>query len=325
MIQVPHSLLAPLAWIGRQGPRAIAVLIFIGIATPPLGALMRPHVQEAVFALLVMSFLRIDTEALRGHLRNPTLIIVATLWTALVVPLLLYIVARVSGMAQSSPELYLAFMLQGATSPVMATPAFALLIGLDAMLVLITLVTGTLVVPLVAPLVVQLTVGGAVALSPLALGLKLAGLLGGSVVIGLALRRLIGPQRIARNADVANGINVLVMMVFLMAMMGDVAPALWNDPWLFVRLLAMAFAVFYALLFLTAAVFWRTGWKKALSLGASFSQRNVGLMLAATGGMSSLVWLYMALCQFPIFLSPLLVRPMVTFFERREARRKPEA
>lgn len=320
---MPHSLLAPLAWIGRQGPRAIAVLIVLAIATPPLGALMRPHVQEAVFALLVMSFLRIDTEALRGHLRNPTLIIVATLWTALVVPLLFYVVAAASGMAERSPELYLAFMLQGTTSPVMATPAFALLIGLDAMLVLITLVTGTMVVPLVAPLMVQLVFGGSVALSPLALGLKLAVLLGGSLVVGLGLRRLIGHKRIARNADVANGINVLVMMVFLMAMMGEVAPALWNDPWLFVRLLAMVFVVFYALLFLTTAVFWRIGWHKALSLGASFSQRNVGLMLAATSGMSSLVWLYMALAQLPVFLSPLLVRPMVTFLERREAGRRP--
>jgi hypothetical protein len=35
------------------------------------------------------------------------------------------------------------------------------------------------------------------------------------------------------------------------------------------------------------------------------SQRNMGLMLAAAGAvLPDLAWLYFALCQFPIYLSP---------------------
>jgi hypothetical protein len=42
------------------------------------------------------------------------------------------------------------------------------------------------------------------------------------------------------------------------------------------------------------------------------SQRNMGLMLAATGGaLPDLVWLYFGLCQFPIYLSPQLLKPLV--------------
>ncbi len=41
-----------LAWLGGQGTRAIAALVFIGIAVPPIGELLRPFVTEAIFLLL---------------------------------------------------------------------------------------------------------------------------------------------------------------------------------------------------------------------------------------------------------------------------------
>ena len=43
---------AALAWLGRQGTRAIAALVFIGIVVPPLGARLKPFVAEAIFVLL---------------------------------------------------------------------------------------------------------------------------------------------------------------------------------------------------------------------------------------------------------------------------------
>ena len=42
------------------------------------------------------------------------------------------------------------------------------------------------------------------------------------------------------------------------------------------------------------------------------SQRNMGLMLAATDGvLPGTTWRYFALCQFPIYLSPQLLKPIV--------------
>ena len=35
-----NSLVATLAWLGRQGTRAIAAVVFIGIAVPPVGRLL---------------------------------------------------------------------------------------------------------------------------------------------------------------------------------------------------------------------------------------------------------------------------------------------
>src|SRR5438552_12944929 len=75
-----------LTWIGGQGTRAVSALVFIGIAIPPLGELLKPFVTEAIFLLLCISFMRVDAGALRDHLRRPSLVLAATAWTTLAVP-----------------------------------------------------------------------------------------------------------------------------------------------------------------------------------------------------------------------------------------------
>ena len=74
-----------LSWIGGQGAPAIAALVFIGVAVPPLGELLKPYVTEAIFLLLCISFMRVDLGALRNYLRRPGLVIAATAWTTLAV------------------------------------------------------------------------------------------------------------------------------------------------------------------------------------------------------------------------------------------------
>jgi hypothetical protein len=129
VIAAPLTLLG---WLGRQGPRAIAAVVVIAIAAPPLDALLKPFVTEAIFVLLCIAFLRVDENALRGYLRRPALVLVATAWTTLAVPLLFGIIGTMIGLDTSAPALFLALMLQAAASPMMAAPAFAAIMGLDA-------------------------------------------------------------------------------------------------------------------------------------------------------------------------------------------------
>src|SRR3984885_2359514 len=118
-----------LAWLGRQGSRAIAPVVFIAIAVPPLGALFKPFVTEGVFVLLCLAFLRVDTQALRGHIRKPGLVLAATAWTSLVVPILIGTACLLVHLDTRSPALFLALMLQAVASPMMAAPAFAAIMG----------------------------------------------------------------------------------------------------------------------------------------------------------------------------------------------------
>ena len=93
----------------------------------------------------------------------------ATAWTMLVVPLVCGGIGYLTGLNLRSPDLYLALMLQAVASPMMAAPAFAAVMGLDSTLVLVTLVIGTGLVPVTAPLFAYLFLGSALTLSPLAL------------------------------------------------------------------------------------------------------------------------------------------------------------
>ena len=78
-------MLATLRWLGKR-TRAVAAVIFLGIAVPPLGEVLRPYVGVAVFALLVISFMRIDISALVKHMRRPGNVIAATVWTSIAIP-----------------------------------------------------------------------------------------------------------------------------------------------------------------------------------------------------------------------------------------------
>jgi hypothetical protein len=301
-----------LAWLGRQGARAVAALVLIGIALPPLGELLKPFVTEAIFLLLCLAFVRVDIGELRKQLRRPGVVLAATAWTTLGVPLAIGIGCRATGFDAGSPDLYLALMLQAVASPMMASPALAAVMGLDATLVLMTLVTSTAVVPVTAPLFAYAFFGGVLTLSPLELGLKLSSILAGSMLVAGVIRISVGGAAIGRHRDAISGLNILILLVFVVAVMGTVAGSFWADPIRSIELTMLAFAVFFALLGLTMLMFRGIGRERALALGLMVSQRNMGLMLAATAGvLPASTWLYFALSQFPIYLSPQLLQPLV--------------
>jgi hypothetical protein len=301
-----------LAWLGAQGTRAIAALVFVGIAAPPIGELLKPFVTEAIFLLLCISFMRVDVGSLRDQLRRPGIVLAATAWTTLGVPSIVGVGCLAVGLEVRSPDLFLAVMLQAVASPMMAAPALAALMGLDSTLVLITLVTSTALVPITAPLFAYAFFGAALTLSPLGLGLKLFAILAGSLFVAAAIRWAVGISAIKRHAAAIDGFNILILFVFVAAVMGSVVGNFLADPVGMLGLAMLAFAVFFTLLGSTMLIFRKVGRERALALGLMVSQRNMGLMLAATDGvLPGLTWLYFALCQFPIYLSPQLLKPIV--------------
>ena len=312
LLKILTSPVQALTWIGGQGARAIAALVFIGVALPPLGELLKPCVAEAIFLLLCISFMRVDVSALRNYLRRPGLVIAATAWTTLAVPAIIGLGAVAVGTDARWPDLFLALMLQGVASPMMASPALAAVMGLDATLVLVTLVTSTTLVPFTAPLLAYAFLGTAFKLSPLGLGVKLAAILSGSLLVALVLRRAMGVAAIQRHKLTIDGINIIVLLVFVSAVMGNVAGSLFADPLLMIELGLIAFGVFFALTGVSALIFRAAGHERALAVGLMVSQRNMGLMVAATEGvLPGTTWLYFALSQFPIYLSPQLLMPIV--------------
>lgn len=301
----------PLAWLGRQGTRAVAISVFVGFALPPLAAWLKPAFTPALAILLCLSFLRIEPDAFRAYVKRPALVIAASLWIMLAIPLLSGLALTLSGLEVLAPGLFIALLLQTSAPPVMSSPTFAALLRLDAALSLATMLLCTAVIPLTGPLFAAAFVGNALELSPQGLSLRLAALIAGSAAVAYLVHWLAGKERIARQHQTIDGMSVLALFVFAVGLMDGATAALLSRPVLVVGLVVAAFLL--ALLFgaVTFAVFRRAGRSKALAIALCAGGRNMGLMLAAAGGfVPDLTWLYFALAQFPIYLAPYLLGPL---------------
>jgi hypothetical protein len=305
------ALPAGLAWLGRQGTRAVAVSLFLGIAVPPLAALFKPFVTEAIVGLLMLAFLRVEPRALRNQFARPGLLIAASAWIMLAVPAVLGALAAALGFADLAPGVFVGLVLQAVGPPIMSAPAFAALMGLDAALSLATLVLCMAIMPLIAPAFAHVLAGSSLALSGPALGLRLLLIVAGSALAAALVRRLAGTPWVERQHERIDGLNVILLFVFAVAVMDGIAARLLADPLFVIELVVLAFAVALGLTALTALVFARAGRRRALAIGLCAGIRNIGLMLAATGGaVPDQTWLYFGLSQFPTYLLPHLLKPL---------------
>jgi BASS family bile acid:Na+ symporter len=309
-MRVLDRLAAGLSFLGRHGTHAVAISILLGMALPPLGALIRPIFPQTVFVLLCLAFLRVDPAALRVQLARPALLIAAAAWTMLVVPVLGGLAMAGFRLGEDSPGLLLALMLNLVAPPIFASPALAALMGLNAAITLALLLACTAATPFVAPALVAVFVGPAVTFSPLALGVRLVLMLAGAACVAMAVRAVMGRPWVERQAVRIDGLNVVALFLFAVALMGDVLGNTLAHPLYVLGLLALGSAITFGLSALTALVFRSAGLHTALPLAHAAGSRNTGLMLAAAAGLvPELVWLYVALLQIPIYALPLIVKP----------------
>ncbi len=109
----------------------------------------------------------------------------------------------------------------------------------------------------------------------------------------------------------ANGLVVILMLVFAVAVMDGVTARLVADPLYVAALLAIAFAVQALLQAATALGFLWLGRRTAFTLGFLAGNRNMGLLLAVLpAGLHPDIALYFALAQFPIYILPAVLKPL---------------
>jgi Sodium Bile acid symporter family len=301
---------AMLALAGRHGTLLAAASIFTGLAIPGLAAICKPYLSEAIVVMLTLAFLRVDPDALLRHFTRPSLVAAATVWTMLIAPAVLGIVFLAFRLDQRMPGLYFMLVLQMSAPGLMSSPALAALLGLDVALTLASLIVATAITPLTASLFTHFFLGTALT-SPLFFGLKLFLIIVGCALAGATIRFVAGRRFIETQHERIDGLSVLAMFIFAVAAMDGVADHFRTNPWLVIELTALAFALALGMIVLTALVFLKTGRARAFAIGLIAGNRNIGLMLAATGfAVPDDAWLYFALAQFPIYLLPHLLKPL---------------
>jgi len=305
---------AALTFIGRKGTLLAAASVFVGLAVPPLAAAVKPYLGEAIVVMLTLAFLRVDPADLRHHFTRPGLIAAATVWVMLIVPAVLGASFLTVGLDRSMPGLFFMLVLQMSAPGLMSSPALAALMGLDVALTLASLIVSTAITPLTASLFTHVFLGTALA-SPLTFGLKLLLIIGGCAFAAAIVRRVAGRAFIEAQRERIDGLSVIAMFTFAVAAMDGVTDNFRADPLLVIELTALAFSLALALIAITALVFLRAGRARALAIGLIAGNRNVGVMLAATGFLvPDVAWLYFALAQFPIYLLPHLLKPLARRF-----------
>ena len=299
---------ALLAWAGRHGTLILPLGVAVGLAVQPLAGLLRPLLAPVVFFMLAFVFIRLDVLAAIEQVRRPKVVPLAIGLAVVVMPV---ITALLLMLFPQSPGLTAALILYTASPPNFSAAALAFILGLDGALA-VALILGSLILhPILAPLFTELVTGGAVLVPGGELGLRLALLIGGAAGVAAIARRLIGKARQRQAGLALDGGNVVLMLVFVIGLMDGIPAQIAARPALALGLAILVFALHLVLNLATTVLFWWSGKRTAATIGYCAGGRNIAPAMAVLGpAVPAETWLFFAMLQFPIYLLPMLLKPI---------------
>ena len=296
-----------LAWLGRHGGAVIAVAVFVGLAVPPLAALLRPLLVAAIVGPFLIALLRIDWQQLGRLIRRPAGTLVALAWLLVLLPIATHTLLLPFALP---PSLHASMVLMAAAPPLMASGNLALLLGLDATLAVLLTVLGTALMPLTLPWIGLQLLGVALDVSAAELTTRLGLVIGGCFAAAWALRRTLKPGFVARHAETLDGLAIVGLVVFAIAIMDGVGAMLLARPGFVLGYMVAAYALNVGLQALGSGAFAWTGRRRALTMGLCSGNANLGLLLAALADRAPLdLLVFIAAAQLPIYTLPVIQRP----------------
>jgi bile acid:Na+ symporter, BASS family len=295
-----------LTWLGRHGGAVIAVGVFLGLLAPPLASLLRPLLVPAILTPFLIALLRIDWRRLMGQLGRPVETAAALLWLLLISPALVHLALMPLGLPAA---IHGGLVLMAAAPPLMASGYLALMLGLDAALAVTLTLLSTALMPFTLPLVALHLLGVDIDVPLGDLMLRLALVVGGCLALAWLLRFVLPADFSRRHAEPLDGLAVLGLLLFAIAIMDGVSALLLRQPSF---VLACALAVYAFNVGLQAAgglAFAWLGRRGALTLGLCSGSGNLGLLLAALAERASFeLVVFVATAQLPIYTLPVIQR-----------------
>jgi BASS family bile acid:Na+ symporter len=297
-----------LATLGGQGPKVLFGGVFLGLLLPDVATVFRPALPYTVALLLMLSLLRVDWGEIGETVRRPGAVGLAILWMMLVSPLAMW---GLLSLLELPPALATALILMAAAPPILGATAIAILLGLDGALAVVVGLLATLLTPITVPPLALALLGVSLDIGVGEFMLRLAAVVAVAFLVAAAIRRIAGTVRLRSWGSRIDGVIVLLMLVFALAIMHGVTDAILERPRVVLIWLAAAFVANPALQALGALAFSWMGLKRALTCGLLTGNCNMGLLLAALPPESDYdVVLFFALAQIPMYTLPALVLPL---------------
>jgi BASS family bile acid:Na+ symporter len=297
-----------LEWSALHGATLLAGSIFAGLFLPPLAALFRDVITPVVFILMVLVLLRVDPAQVIAYLRRPLLVAALLVWLLIATPLLAW--ALLTALGITGP-LANGLVIVATGCAATSSPAFARMVGLDGEIAFVVAVLSILLIPLTAPPLALGLLGIDLAISMTGLMLRLALVVLLPLLISMVIRRVVAPAKLDHWGRAVDGAVVLLVVFYGFGVMDGVLDRLLREPGFILTGVAMAFGGMLAMNAVTALAFTGFGQKLALSAGLLAGNRNMALYLAVLPEKTDPgILLFCVLCQFPLFLSPFLLKPL---------------
>jgi BASS family bile acid:Na+ symporter len=300
-----------LSFVGRHATKFMAGGVLLGFAAPGLAALARPLLVPALLIPLSLALLRLDWRAMAAFRHRLPLVAALLVWILGVSPVLVWAVVTPLAGAGFPGPLALALILMAASSPIVSCVAIALFVGLDAALAIVAVLLATALVPFTLPPVAYALAGVDLEIPVATFSLRLALLVGSAFAAAWLVRRLAGEPALAARRDLIDGIAVVNLVVFAVAIMDGVTAFAFERPGYAVAAVIAAFA--FNLLLQGAAwlAFRALGPRGALTAALLAGNCNMGLVLVALAGAASFeVTVFFALAQIPMYTLPALLAPL---------------
>jgi bile acid:Na+ symporter, BASS family len=294
-------------FLGRHAVVALAAALFVALLLPGVASLARPLLTPTVLLMLTVSVMRVDVARVRRPAAPGTLVL-TLLWVLVLGPAAVWAAAMALGLPDALTR---ALVVWAASPPLVSAVAIATILGFDGAAALVLMVAGNALFPFTLPPVVLALLGIQVDVPVLELSFRLLGYVAAAAAVAMAVRRLAGTARLARMGAELDGVMVVLMLVFALAVMDGVQESLIERTGEVLLWITAAFA---------AAVAMQTaGWllsclgdrKLSGTVALVSGNRNLAIVLVAAGDVfGEDIYLFLAVLQFPIYLLPLLLRPL---------------
>ena len=299
-------IVAALRLLGRHARWTLPFGVCTGLVWPALAEALQSWVLPTMIGMITVSLLRLEWAALMTTLARPALLIRMSGWAMVISPVAVWLLARIGVIPEAFTVLS---VLQAASAPIGSAAAFALFLGIPGHVCMAGTVVMTLMLPITLTATASLLLpsfGIQVDLVQFFVRVTLSAL--APFAITYVIRRWAGDARLrALDAELA-GLNVVLLVLFAIAIMNGVTETFFERPGFILGLFAwswFAAAIWHAAGYLLSRA---NGFEQAMSSALLLGNRNLGLTLAVTAGTAGEAFqMYAGLAQIPLFCAPLLL------------------
>lgn len=304
-------LIRAIDFMGRHATKFLFGGVLVGLAVPPLAALLRPGLVVFLLLPLTLALMRLDWRAFHAYAKRPLLTLPIVAFLMLACPLLVYAVLAPLPLPRPLME---AIVLMAAAPPITGTVAISLILGLDAALAVIVMVIATAVVPFTLPPLALSLLGIEIEMSLIEFMARLAFMVGFAFGGALLVRWRAPPGWLQQNSRLIDGASVLALVLFAIAIMDGVTAKLLAQPGYVILATVSAFVANLLLQAIGYAVgrgIFRLGRAAALTLGILTGNCNMGLVMVSLADRAVFdMVVFFAMGQLPMYMLPGLLQPL---------------